>query len=80
MVGSLWLYFKGFTPFVDTWIKLPEEIYYLVQSFYIIPLIFLIWILGAGVLHVVSKFFGGSGRFDVLFMLGKRGLVFTFDI
>ena len=69
VVGSLWLYFKRFTPFMDTWIKLPEEIYYLVQSFYIIPLIFLMWILGAGVLHVVSKSFGGSGRFDVLFIM-----------
>ena len=64
--GSLWLYFKGFTPFTDAWIKLPGEIYYPVQSFYIIPLVFLMWILGAGVLHIVSKAFRGSGRFDVL--------------
>ena len=27
------------------------------------------WILGAGVLHVVSKSFGGSGRFDVLVIM-----------
>jgi hypothetical protein len=67
--GSLWLYFKGFTPFEGTWIKLPEEIYYLVQSFYIIPLTFLMWILGTGVIHVVSKYFGGKGRCDVLFIM-----------
>ena len=64
--GSLWLYFKGFTPFVSPWIKLSEEYYYLVQSFYIIPLIFLMWILGTGVIHLVSKHMGGKGRFDVL--------------
>ena len=69
VLGSLWLYFKGFTPFVWTWIKLSEEYYYLVQSFYIIPLVFLMWILGTGVIHVVSKYFGGKGRFDVLFTM-----------
>ncbi|UCG28352.1 MAG: YIP1 family protein [Bacteroidales bacterium] len=67
--GSLWLYFKGFTPFVDPWIKLPLESYYLVQSFYIIPLVFLMWILGTGVLHIAGKFFGGNGRFDVLLVM-----------
>jgi hypothetical protein len=66
VAGSLWLYLKDLTPFVETWIKLPEDIYYLVQSIYIIPLIFLMWVLGAGVLHFVSKMFGGNGRFDVL--------------
>ena len=69
VVGSLLLYFKGFTPFVKPWIKLPEDIYYLVQAFYIIPLVFLMWILGTGVLHVLSRHFGGSGRFDVLFIM-----------
>lgn len=69
VVGSLWLYSEGFTPFVETWIKLPKESYYLIQSFYIIPLVFLMWILGTGVLHVLSKFFGGSGRFDTLFIM-----------
>ena len=39
VIGSLWLYFKGFTPFEPPWIKLPEEIYYLVQAFTIIDLL-----------------------------------------
>lgn len=69
VIGTLWLYFKGFTPFVPTWIKLPEDIYYLVQTFYIIPLVFLMWILGTGVLHILSKPFGGRGKFDVLFIM-----------
>jgi hypothetical protein len=69
VLGSLWLYFKGFTPFVGTWIKLSETNYYLIQSFYIIPLVFLMWILCTGVVHVLSKFFGGSGKFDTMFTM-----------
>ncbi len=60
VLGSLWLYMKGFTPFVAPWITLPDDIYYLVQAFYIIPLVFLMWILGTGVLHLVSQSFGGT--------------------
>ena len=69
MLGSLWLYFQGFTPFVKPWIKLPEDIYYLVQAFYSLPLVFLMWILGTGVLHVLYKQFGGKGRFEVLLLM-----------
>lgn len=69
VAGSLWLYFKGFPPFENPWIKLPEDIYYLVQSCYIVPLIFLMWILGPGVLHLASKMFGGDGKFDTLFIM-----------
>lgn len=67
--ASLWLYFNGYTPFEDPWIRLPGEIYYLVQSFYIIPLGFLMWILGTGTIHVISKLFGGKGSFDRLFRM-----------
>jgi hypothetical protein len=67
--GSLWLYFEGFTPFADPWINLPGDRYYLVQAFYILPLVFLMWILGTGVLHLLSSQFGGSGGFDTLFIM-----------
>jgi hypothetical protein len=69
VVGSFWLYFKGFTPFVEPWLKLPEDRYYLIQSFYIIPLVFLMWILATGVLHVLSKQLGGKGDFNTLFSM-----------
>jgi len=69
VMGSLWLYFKGFTPFVKPWIKLPEDVYYLVQAFYILPLVFLMWILGTGVLHILCRQFGGKGRFEVLLLM-----------
>ena len=69
MLGSLWLYFQGFTPFVKPWINLPEDIYYLVQAFYSLPLVFLMWILGTGVLHVLCGQFGGKGRFEVLLLM-----------
>jgi hypothetical protein len=71
-IGTLWLYFNGFTPFVSPWLQIPEEIYYLVQAFYIIPLVFLMWILGTGVLHIISKLFGpkgNQGTFDTLFKM-----------
>jgi len=69
IMGSLWLYFRGFTPFVKPWIKLPEDVYYLVQAFYLLPLVFLMWILGTGVLHILCKQFGGNGRFEVLLIM-----------
>ena len=63
--GTLWLYFNDYTPFVKPWIVLNPEVYYLAESIYLTPLIFLVWILGAGIIHVVSRLFGGSGRFDI---------------
>jgi len=66
VVGSFWLHYNGFTPFVEPWIIIPTELYYFIQAFYIIPLIFLMWILGTGVVHVICKFFGGSGSFHTL--------------
>jgi hypothetical protein len=69
VAGSLWLYFKGFTPFEEPWINLSGDIYYLVQAFYILPLVILMWILGTGVLHLISRQFGGNGQFDTLFIM-----------
>jgi len=54
---------------VKPWIKLPEDIYYLVQAFYGLPLVFLMWILGTSVLHVLCRQFGGKGRFEVLLLM-----------
>jgi len=64
VIGCLWLYFNGYRPFVEPWIKLDPNIYYLIEAFYLTPLIFLMWIQGAGIIHVLSKFFGGKGRYD----------------
>lgn len=69
VAGSFWLYFKGYTPFEAPWITLPKDIYYLVQAFYILPLVFLMWILAAGVLRILSNPFGGRGTFDTLFLM-----------
>ncbi len=69
VIGTVWLYVRGFTPFTEPWIKLSISNYYLIQSFYILPLVFLMWILGAGVIHVLSGLLGGQGRFDVLFQM-----------
>lgn len=40
--------------------------YYLAESVYLTPLIFLVWVLGAGIIHVVSKLFGGRRRYDTI--------------
>ena len=66
VAGALWLYFNGFTPFVKTWIVLDPEIYYLAESFYLTPVIFIVWVLGAGLVHVTGRLFGGTGRFDIM--------------
>jgi hypothetical protein len=69
-VGVLWLYFAGFTPFVEPWLKIPEADYYLVEAFFILPLVFLVWILAAGLLHVLSRtLFGGTGRFETILVM-----------
>lgn len=65
VAGALWLYFNGFQPFVEPWIMLDPEVYYLVEAVYLTPLILLMWILGAGLIHVLGRLFGGEGRFDV---------------
>jgi hypothetical protein len=62
MAGTLWLYLSGFEPFVEPWIKLDPQIYYLVETFYLTPLIFLMWILGAGMIHVLGRLVGGRGN------------------
>lgn len=83
--ASLWLYFNGYEPFVNTWIKIPEDIYYLVQSFYILPVIFFMWILATGIIHIISKLFKGNGRVPVLFKMTGYSLwapwyiLFIFD-
>ena len=66
LIGCLWLYANNFTPFVKPWITLAPNIYYLAEAFYLTPLIFLMWIQGAGTIHVLSKFFQGKGRFDTI--------------
>ncbi len=66
LAGTLWLYARGFTPFVAPWLKLPEETYYLIEAFYILPLCFLMWIMGTGVLRILGRIFGGTGRFETL--------------
>ena len=64
VVACLWLHFSGYEPFTTPWIALRPDIYYLVEAFYLTPLIFLLWIQGAGTIHVLARLFKGRGRFD----------------
>lgn len=62
--GAVWLHMHGFTPFNDPWLVLAPDVYYLAEAGYLTPLIFLVWILGAGTIQVLSRLVGGRGRFD----------------
>lgn len=46
--GAVWLHLRGFTPFMEPWLVLAPDSYYLAEAVYLTPLIFLVWILGAG--------------------------------
>jgi hypothetical protein len=63
--GAIWLHLNGFTPFSQPWITLDPRIYYLTEAVYLTPLIFLIWILGAGTAHVLATLVDGEGSFDI---------------
>lgn len=64
VVGTVWLYTHGFEPFTAPWIALDPKVYYLVETFYLTPLVFAVWVLGAGMIQVLSLPFGGQGRFE----------------
>ncbi|UCD38452.1 MAG: hypothetical protein JSW54_02960 [Fidelibacterota bacterium] len=71
VVGCFWLYFTGHEPFARSWIILDPQNYYLVEAFFCLPLVFLLWIQAAGTLHVLSRLLGGHSHFDtVLRMTG----------
>ena len=45
-------------------VTIPAEHYYFWQSFFTLPVFVLAWILAAGLAHLLSKFFRGSGTFE----------------
>ena len=64
VAGAVWLHLHGFTPFVEPWLVLAPDAYYLAEAVYLTPLIFLVWILGAGTIQVLGRLTGGRGRFE----------------
>ena len=64
VIACFWLYFSGQEPFAEPWITLDKDLYYFAEAFYVTPLIFLVWIMGAGTIYVLCKLFGGTGSFD----------------
>lgn len=64
MAGTLWLHLHGFEPFTAPWLVLDPKVYYLVETFYLTPVVFLAWILGAGIIQVLGRLFGGQGSFE----------------
>ena len=64
VIACFWLYFSGHEPFTEPWIMLDKQTYYFAEAFYLTPLIFQVWIMGAGTIHVLSRLLGGTGNFD----------------
>jgi len=46
------------------WISIPADEYYFWEVFFAMPVVFLGWILAAGVAQLLSKWFRGSGTFE----------------
>lgn len=65
VAGAIWLHFHGFTPFMEPWLVLAPDAYYLAEAVYLTPVIFLVWILGAGTIQVLGRLAGGRGRFEI---------------
>jgi hypothetical protein len=58
---------SAFTP----WLAIPKEVYYFYNQFILAPSMVMSWLLGGGVIQLLSKPFGGSGTFeDTLSALG----------
>lgn len=64
MAYTIWGAFVGRTPPVEPLLKIDLDSYYLVQSYYEGPLVLAMWILAAGIIHVLGGIFGGKGDFD----------------
>jgi len=63
--GVIWLRVDGLALFAKPWLVLAPVVYYLAEAVYLTPLIFLVWILGAGMIQVLNRLVGKRGRFDV---------------
>lgn len=59
----LFLILGGGLPF-KPWLDIPPEIYYRYNVFFVAPSMLMGWILSAGVLQLISRFFGGTGSFE----------------
>jgi len=57
------------------WVSIPASEYYFREIFFAIPVYFMVWILAAGIVQIVSKAFGGQGSFEGTFAV--LGLALT---
>jgi hypothetical protein len=59
----VFLILGGGKPF-KPWLKIPDELYYRYNVFFLAPSMLLGWILAAGVMQLLSKLLKGSGSFE----------------
>lgn len=74
VVGTAWLASQHVQPFVEPFIKVAKEHYYLVQTFYEAPLVFALWVMAAGILHLIGRAFGGQGRYETILVMSGWSL------
>lgn len=67
--GTIWLAATHTLPFEEPMLKIDPERYYFVQTFYEGPLMFAVWIMAAGILHLVGRFFGGQSRYETMLVM-----------
>jgi hypothetical protein len=61
-------------PFLESWLTfLPTENYRLVEMFFLPPLRILVWVLAAGVIHLVLRLVNKASNFDIILNIGGLG-------
>jgi Yip1 domain len=76
IAGISW---SGGTPNPPPWVAIPPAEYFKWEALFVAPLTVLCWVLAGGVMHLLSKPFGGRGTYDdTLALLGFAVALATF--
>jgi hypothetical protein len=74
-ISCFWLAYNAASPIIQPWITLDPDIYYFVEGFYALPLIFLLWVMAAGTIYLLNKLLGGKGTFENLLNMTGYSIV-----
>jgi hypothetical protein len=68
-------YLHGFGAVWEPWLPIPAEEYYLWETFFIIPVYFLVFATAAGVMQLLARGLGGAGSFEDTFAVVALGSI-----
>jgi len=68
-------YLNGFGAVVKPWIPIPAEDYYFWQTFFVIPVFFVVFVVAAGVMQLLARLMGGTGMFEDTFAVVALGSI-----